>query len=387
MATAIALHQQPEFFYAPEFQVKVNGQDLADEVIHDILQTKYTDSIEKIDSFELSLNNWDDQRFRPKYEPPSQPPRQGLFDPGKRVELRMGYAGDLRLMMTGEVTALEASYDESGPMTLTVRGLNQLHRFRAAQHTYAWENETDSNIAEDIGRRPVSRNLPGLGVRVRTKPKDEPTEPYVLQDNQFDVVFLLARARKRGYELVLKEDDDQEQYLYFGPSEEQSESPPRYLLEWGRSLMRFQPTLSTALQIAEVTVRGWDRRRNRKIEVTEKLIDNVPRAERTRYQQLLAAFGGRSEVISDQPVHSTEQARTLAKRRLTDQYKSMVTASGSTIGLPELRAGRRVNIVGLGDRFDGQYFLIETTHRIGSTGYTTEFQARRENRAEGAAQS
>ena len=51
----------------------------------------------------------------------------------------------------------------------------------------------------------------------------------------------------------------------------------------------------------------------------------------------------------------------------------MVTATGSTVGLPDLRAGSVVEIDGLGDRFSGRYFVTGTTHTIGDGGYTTQF--------------
>ncbi len=53
-----------------------------------------------------------------------------------------------------------------------------------------------------------------------------------------------------------------------------------------------------------------------------------------------------------------------------------MTARGSTIGTPDLRAGRTVQIQKLGETFDGTYFVTSTTHHIGSGGYTTDFDAR-----------
>ena len=49
----------------------------------------------------------------------------------------------------------------------------------------------------------------------------------------------------------------------------------------------------------------------------------------------------------------------------------MVNGSGSTVGLPDLRAGIVLQIDGLGDRFSGRYFVTATTHTIGDSGYTT----------------
>lgn len=379
MAQPLRIYDQPETFYVPEFTVTVAGRELPDPVVRDVLEVRYTDNVEEIDSFELTLNNWDAETFSPKYEPASAPEREGLFDPGQELVLELGYAHDQRRMMTGTITTLEPNYPASGGLTLAVRGLNVLHRFRTEQHTFSWENATDSEIAADLGGRPVRRGKPGLGIEVRTAPREEPREPYVFMDNQFDVVFLLTRARRRGYELVIQE-EEAGQYLFFGPSDSRSEPPAPYLLEWGKSLISFRPTLSTATQISEVVVRGWDRRSNRLIEGKATWQDLVPQGpERARVQVLAQAFGGRREVVTDRPVHTRAQAEALAKSILRDKLKTMVLASGSVVGLPDLRAGRRVQIVGLGARFDGEYYVTSTTHTLGDGGYTTEFNARREN--------
>ena len=81
----------------------------------------------------------------------------------------------------------------------------------------------------------------------------------------------------------------------------------------------------------------------------------------------------------------------LARARLEERSKGLIEATGSTIGLPDLRAGRNVEIVGFGIRtgnngqlsgvssdFDGEYYVTETTHTIGASGYRTDFSARRE---------
>ena len=41
-----------------------------------------------------------------------------------------------------------------------------------------------------------------------------------------------------------------------------------------------------------------------------------------------------------------------------------MTATGTTVGLPDLRAGQRVRIKGVGSRFSGTYFVTKTTHTI-----------------------
>jgi phage protein D len=61
----------------------------------------------------------------------------------------------------------------------------------------------------------------------------------------------------------------------------------------------------------------------------------------------------------------------------------MVKCTGASVGLPDLRAGRKAEIAGLGPRLSGEYFITESTHTIGDSGYRTTFAARRERPLQG----
>jgi phage protein D len=366
-------------------------RNLPPEVVRDVIQVTYRDSVEDIDSFDLVISNYESdfsesvRGMRPKYEPPSRNEFAGIFDPGTYIELYMGYANNIPLMLKGQIMALEPDFPQQGGLTLTVRGLNLLHCFRAEQHTYAWEGQRDSDIAREIGRNRQQQNRPGIGFDIRINDEArarEVPDTYVFMNNQYDIVFLMERARRRSYELVLRETNEQgeeDPHLYFGPST--NPEAPTYVLEWGRSLLSFQPTLTTARQVSEVVVLGWDRQRNERVEGKKSWADLIPRrneAERARQEQLMQAFGNRREIVTDRPVRSQQEADDWAERILRELRKGMVEANGESIGLPHLRAGRKVEIAGLGDRFSGTYFVTETTHTIGDSGYRTRFKARRE---------
>ena len=92
------------------------------------------------------------------------------------------------------------------------------------------------------------------------------------------------------------------------------------------------------------------------------------------------AIQGHEEVITDRPVRSNNDAKQMARQTLENIAKDMVKGSGSTIGLPYLRAGTVVELRGLGRRFSGHYFVTGTTHTIGDGGYTTQFECRREEK-------
>src|SRR6185436_51052 len=96
----------------------------------------------------------------------------------------------------------------------------------------------------------------------------------------------------------------------------------------------------------------------------------------------------RDENVSEIPVFSKKEAQAKAQSILTDQHKRMVKASGTTVGLPLLRAGSKIQIGStdkrtgkptLGSRLTGTYFVTSTTHTFNNSGYTTRFEARRED--------
>lgn len=382
-------------FFVPKFEIKVSGKQLQPEVIHDVLQVTYRDNLTDVDSFEFTVSNYESGRaelstpLRSRYEPPSREEFRGIFDPGETIELKMGYVNDLRLMLKGTITTLEPSFNQSGGLSLTVRGLNELHKFRSVQHTDSWQGKKDSDIAKEIGDKPLSKKAPGLGFTVRVNEearwKEQP-DSFVFMNNQYDIVFLMERARRRDYVVVLNESDEKgNPYIYFGPSNDRA-TPTTYELEWGKTLVSFRPTLTTARQVAKVTVVGWDRRRNQPIKGSASWSDLLPKQNTTerRFQEsLLKAFGNREEIISDQPVRDNDEAKSRAKSILRNMKKDMVEATGETVGLPDLRAGRKVQISSLGDRFSGLYYVTQTTHTINDSGYRTTFEARREEDVEG----
>lgn len=359
---------QGQDFYVPSFEVLLRGQQLKKDVVRDIVQVTYKDNIKEIDSFEITINNWDAEKRAYKYID------QDLFDPGKKVELKMGYFGkdSLRPMITGQITSLRPNFPAAGQPTLAISGLNLLHQFRTKQESCAYIKRTDNQIAEEIGRR--------LSVKVVTDESGagKTRYDYVFQDNQYDIIFLMERARRIDYDLFVEEPPGQESRLYFGRSD--NVRRVTYQLKFGATLIQFQPELTTAHQVSEVTVRGWDAKSKQPISETAKRSDLKTKGvgAKGRQEALEKSFSGRKEIIADRPIHSKDEAKKMAVAALESIAKDMVKGSGSTVGLPDLRAGGVVEMDGMGDRFNGRYFLTSTTHTIGDGGYTTTFECRRE---------
>jgi phage protein D len=360
-------------FYVPGFEMRLRGANVPRDVIRDVMQVSFKDSLTDVDSFDITINNWDAGSRTFKYSD------DYLFDPGSEIELWMGYHdSSLSLMITGEIVELRPSFPAAGQPTLVIHGLDLLHRLRKQQRSKAWVSKTDTEIARQIAS--------GLGITLAEQSPDvlalEPRNDYLIQDNLYDIIFLLDRARRIGYDLrVLEAGTDgsvQDRQLYFAPST--SVQRPTYELVWGKSLVEFQPSLSTANQVGSVTVRGWDAVRKQKFEHTATLDDLKTRGlgPQGRNQTLYRSFSDRKEVVATKIVASQAEAEQLALQTLQLIAKGLVTGTASVPGLPDLRTGNVVMISGIGTRFDGRYFVTDSTHTISDAGYVTQFGFRRE---------
>jgi phage protein D len=388
-------------------------------VVRDVLQVTYNDSTTEIDSFDITVNNWDPEARDFRYvgaeaSVAGDNALQRLFNPGAATfELRLGYGAELVTMMRGTATSLEPSFPASGAPTLTVRTLNALHQLRSRQHRDRWPNKRlakgevrISKVAQDVGSRKNENGCRfALPVRISDRAlRREPVLDSVTQDNQFDIDFLLVEARKLGYVVYVDQEpdgDSMREVLYFGPPDDRHPGVPdvQYELKWGLSLVEFAPRFSTANQVSAVEIRSWNRDQNKairpRVTTSDADLKRFGITTNTDLLPLLArqdSFGlpldacrAREEVEVKEPQFTLEQAERAAAGKLAERLQKLVEATGTTIGLPNLRAGQKVRIAGVGRRFSGIYFITRTTHTINESGYLTRFTAHREGPLPGGA--
>jgi phage protein D len=399
----ITLASEDQTFYVPAFEVQVNGAPLPRNVIRDIVEVTYEDSIDKVDSFSLTVYDWDSDTGKGKYFGPQTQPASGspeekmanIFAPNTVLKLMLGYQGtrtDTRRMIEGRITSLDLELGEAA-RRLLVRGLNVLDVFRNRRYTWSWpeakpgstEMIRDSEVAEKLsGSADEAAGRPGLGPNVRVRVDhlaagDEPAHEHVFMNNEFPIVFLLQRARRLGYVVAYEGlDESGKHVIYFGPSPNLRNKA--YVLEWGRSLVGLKVNVGTARQVQKVVVLGWDRKAKKQLKSEATFQTLIDHGEQVNPNlRAMAEDGGREDVVTDPPVYTQNDADKLARALLRAQRAEMVTVSGTTVGLPDLRSGRRVRLMGVDYRLDGWYFITSTTHTLNDSGYRTTFTARRED--------
>jgi uncharacterized protein len=361
----------PTTYYAPNYKVEVEGRELDPQSRGDVLEVKVVMDLNNLSSFELTINNWDDRTLAFKYSDTR------TFDVGNRVHVQLGYADRLRSMVRGQITGLTPKFPESGSPTIGVTGLDAMFRLRdrkpADGESRKYVNMRDAQIAQAI----ASRN------KLKAKVTDEgPTHELVVQKNQDDAQFLMERAKRIDFDCFIQTDPDSgdDTLVFMRPSDARDARRTNvYVFEWGKTLISFMPQLTLSRQVSKVTVRGWDSRSKQSITYTATGQD-LPGAGgggTSGPDAVEQAVQEKQDTVVDAPVTSQEEARELAVSLLRERAYQFITGSGRVIGLPDLRPGDNVDLLGLGKRFSGRYYVTKVEHTLGSGGYLSSFDVRR----------
>jgi len=339
----------------PRFFLTINGQAAPPELMRDVIEIVVDDSLHLPDMFTILLHDrvlrWVDS---------------DLLAVGTEVQISAATAdtvvqpGAGALLITGEITALEPNFAQTGESTLLVRGYDRAHRLHRGKKNRSFLHATDSEIAQKIAWEV------GLQARVDST---SVIRDYVFQDNQTNLEFLQARAQRIGYEVYVKA-----KTLYFCRRRAEQEVGPE--LVWGLALRDFRPRLTTMEQVDEVIVRGWDPKTKREIvgRATKGQITPKVGVAESGGELAHQAFGVSAQaVVVNHPVANVEEANVMAQALCDELSGDFIQAEGICFGNPQVQAGQIVTIQGVGYRFSGQYFVTSATHIHNADGYETLF--------------
>ena len=360
----------PDYF-APAFQVQINGTSLAADISKNISQVSVISQSDTMDNFNFTMVN-QYPRLRWTHTSDAQ-----LFQQGGTVTISMGYgsADDLQPMIEGIITKLSPTFPESGTPTVRVEGHTKMHQLQGSKTTRTFQQMTDTQIVTQIAEKA------GLAVQADDT---QVSYDYVIQANQTDLEFIKARAARIHFELVVKGPT-----LIFRKANEASTKI--YTLVWGNTqeglasgpntlpLKSFTPSMNALQPPTSVEVRGYDVKNKTEFvgSANAGSEDTDMAGSKTGSQVAGTLQTPRKFVRVSIPVASQAEADQHAKAILNNLAMSLVTGDASTIGIPDLRCGSVVEFKGLGPVFSGLYYIDNATHTIDGGGYKTDISVKR----------
>jgi phage protein D len=280
------------------------------------------------------------------------------FPLGTELEVAFaGPAGSATSLFAGPVASLEPEFDPSGAV-LVVRAYDRSHQLTRIRRTATYQQMSYPDIA---------RKLAGTaGLTAGTIGSAGAPSTFVQQSNETDWEFLWRLADAIGFEVQVEG-----RKLHFREAGGSAEGTATKLT-WGGQLLAFRPRVTAVQQVDDVTVRGWDPATQKAIEATAEASSatsiGIDRAD------AVSALGGGTVTLADRPVHTTAEATALAESVAGQLGETFAEAEGVAVGTPALKAGTKIEVEGVGQRFGGTYTISSAAHVLRTArGYETRF--------------
>lgn len=270
-------------------------------------------------------------------------------------------------LISGEVTALEADFDATGTFTL-VRGYDLSHRLFRGRRAETYTQVTASDVAVKVARR--------AGLSIGTVEATSTVFENVSQGGVSDWHFLSGLAREIGYEVGVRDD----KFEFRTPSSA-TDAPAAdgtagnpLVLELGTDLLRVRSSVTSAEQVKETQVRGWDTAEKKAIIGTAPARTTSAELPGASPADLAHVFGDATYVATDVPYRLQAEVDVAARAVAEQIAGGFAELDAVARGNPKIRAGTAVSIDNLGPPFDGKYTVTTSRHHFDQTaGYVTQF--------------
>jgi len=339
--------------------VEVNGGQLPADVMATLVHGYVDDSSNVPDMFVLRFT--DEQ---------ATVLSKGGFTIGAPVRLLVQTTGPggPELLLTGEVTTLETEVSGHGLHTV-VRGLDKSHRLFRGRRVEAYVQSTRSDIARKVAQR--------AGLSAGKIDGGGPVLKHVTQDGVTDWEFLRRLAFENGCNVAVVDGK-----LDFAPPTPASEAPSGsqgsredpLVLERGVNLTALRATVTSADQVAEVEVRGWDMSTKDKVVAIAPAATVSAKLPETDPVALAKKFSSPRFITPFTTFDQQKQVDAAAKSLSEHLAGGFAELEGTVRGNPKMRSGKAVALVNVGKPFEGRYTLSGTRHEFSpDQGYQTSF--------------
>ncbi|RAG80465.1 type IV secretion protein Rhs [Streptacidiphilus pinicola] len=339
----------PEFSYSNILHVEIGGTKLTDAVARHLVGGWIDFAAGVPGAFELTFRDHE---------------RLVLRDTGAKLGSKVVLApvsdgkGAQSPLLTGEITALESDYDNTGSFTV-VRGYDLGHRMLRQHRVQAYRNMT----ASDIARRLCAKD----GVPVGSIHATTTVYDFVTQPNITDWDFLGRLADENDMVMSLSPRGT----FQFVKRESAAGAPPvsadtdPLVLKAFKDILRCRAAVTSADQVSEAVARGWDVTAKKTLVSREPAVDNPAIAIGVTPAAAVSAFGEATRVETDVPYDTQTEVHNAASSLADDITASFAELEVTVRGNPKLRPGTPVALAAVGEPFEGKYTVTGARHSFG----------------------
>jgi phage protein D len=278
---------------------------------------------------------------------------------GKDLEIKVAATGDRATtrIFKGQIAAVEPEFTAKG-CVISIRAYDKAHKLNRERKTRTFQQMSASDMVRKIA------NESGLTPKVTST---SVVHEFFQQSNETDWDFAWRVALMHDYEVVV---DDST--LEFRPAN--GGGATAVTLKWQDSLISFRPRMSGVQQPKTVNVRAWDPKAKQVVNGSASSGVTTSAAGVTR-AKVSSDLGGGTTAVTDRVAANNGEANAIAKSTLDRLADAFYEADGVAFGSPKIKAGAKVKVEGVGQKFGGTFTVTSSTHSYrGTTGYQTSFQ-------------
>jgi uncharacterized protein len=374
--------------WEPTFLVNIEGTALSRDVTQEILSFVFEDNEEESDLLEITFANRNGQFTD-----------DPLFQEGNVIAVKFGYVGEMSGLRKCVIKEIDYDFPVGVP-TIKLKAYDHGINLAANDEQKAWTTTPPGITASEIAEQIAAKH----GLKAVIEPSSDRL-PKVAQANESDAQFLMRLAKEArpksgdecaGYSFYIEGDE-----LHFHPPA--IDSPPKHTLEYfgnGEGILQsFQPETLTQFNNAgagQVTAKGVDPRTKA---ASEAVASNEETPDRPVLGDVhLNLSTGQAEeveppkgkILPDSSGSATrleDSDRPPGKDKADAVFKQaegmQIKATAETIGVPSLRAKTNVEILGVGRKFSGTWYVASVRH-VFKDGYACELKLRKNAAGKGA---
>jgi len=255
------------------------------------------------------------------------------------------------------------------PPTLNVLAEDRAQDLRMVRRTRVFEDMKDADVFSQIaGEHGLQADIDAPG----------PSHKVIAQVNQSGLAFIRERCRWLDAEVWLSD-----KKLHVQPRTRRSQGGGDDLtLTLEKGLLEFTVCADVARLHSKVVVSGWDVSAKDRIsfEADDAALGSELGNDESGATILGRALGSRIDQLVHEVPLTSDEAQALAEATFRSQARRFVSGHGVSFGDARLRVGAKVKLMGVGDMFEGSYYVTEVRHtfaRRAGGGYMTEFAVER----------
>lgn len=362
--------------YAPRYNIYINNKLIDESITTFVESVTVEDDADVFDKITLrisALQLTDSGNVNNLLE-------SKMFNVSQLLRVDMGYGRTLKTVGAGEIVKVKPRFAREG-ITLEVVAYDPFFRLAQNKHTVGknYKKMKISQIFEEvISRHPIAEFVNEIPPDIDIVK----TETQTIGKSDYD--FLKKIANAKGLDFFNEFNPKTQKFkLIIAPPNDDVEPDLEFIYyehddEPFKTLLDFFPEMNILGQVTDVQFHSFNRDTKQKIQTFIKTPSSEttgatdvkfkgPDAAKafkggTGTQVMFKSFGQHFDIITDRQFKNAKEAKIFAEMCLKSKLDGFITGTGSTIGVESLKARIIIKLSGLGEAYNGNYYVNRVTH-------------------------